>query len=407
MKKDPLGANYRFPESPPLKRHFSLVTALVLVCSLIASAQTSAGPVVRPNFRGPHFPANPELGIPFETPASLACVYRVVKDIVAGCSPLIARTLPNGGSDTIAVVNALDYPTAEDDLNVFSRRFSVPECDDANPCFSVIFASGRRPPTDSLWASNAANVIEYAHAFAPKARIILVEAATATLPDLMVAVQRANELIAASPTGRGQVLMPWGSFEAVSNRDCDPLFTTPGVIYIAGNGGGPGFLEYPATSPNVIAVGGTSIERDNRGNFVGEASTTFWAGGMSAIEPRPSYQDGIESIVHERRGVPDLAFASDPFASPEIYYDSIPLDGFVGWEFTGSVGFGEAFWGGVINRAGGTAQSTVEELTLMYSNLGNTKVFRNVTRGMAIGVHAGPGWDFVTGLGVDVGLIGK
>jgi kumamolisin len=361
----------------------------------------------------PHFKADrsfqPATGFPapYETPASLACNYQLVTAIVPGCPVATTTALPSGGSGTIAIVNAFDYPAAQKDLNTFSQRFGIPLCSTSNPCLSVVFAAGTRPVVDPLWASNAANVIEYLHAFAPTAKIVLVEAATSSLTDLMVAIQKANDIISTSASGKGEVILPFGLPEFVSETIADEAFTTPGVVYIAGNEGAPDFLEYPAVSPNVIAVAATGLLRDAQGNSQGEISTTFFAGGNSKFESRPSYQDGIQSLVKNHRGVPDVAFACDPIISPEIFYDSIPLDGFVGWQFTGNLVFGEAFWAAVINQAGSFADSTAAELTILYGNLGNSSVFTDITHGSAIGVKAKPGWDFVTGLGADVGFTGK
>jgi subtilase family serine protease len=332
----------------------------------------------------------------------------VVADIVPGCPVLGTTALPTGGSGIIAIVNAFDYPAARHDLNVFSRRFGVPLCNAANPCFSTVFASGTRPPVDSLWALNASNAIEYAHAFAPGAQVLLVEAATASLTDLMTGVAVANQFIAAAG-GKGFVLLPWGLFEFQNETDMDAAFTQPGVIYIAGNEGGLKMVEYPASSPNVIAVGGTSFVRDGQGNLTGETSTTFWAGGKSRFEMRPSYQDQdmVQRRVGISRGVPDLAFAGDAAQSPELYYDSIDFDGFVGWQYTGNLNFGDAFWAAVIDLAGSSAGTTQQELTILYSHAGDAAIFHDITTGNAMGVPAKHGWDFVTGLGSDVGLLGK
>ena len=290
----------------------------------------------------------------------------------------------------------------------------LPPLSESRPRFSEpMFRKGVRQriqaPLGRSRAANAAGVIEYAHAFAPDATIVLVEAASATTADLNVAVQRANQIIATqSPTGRGQVILPYGGDESSDQLANDALFTAPGVTYISGNEGSPIFsLEYPATSPNVIALGGTRIRRDPEGLFLGESASTFSAGGLSAFETRPSYQDGIQEIVRNRRGVPDVSFAADPIDGASLYYDSTDLDGFVGWQFTGYVGFGEAGWAAIINRANGQPDNTPAELTILYQGLNNPDVFRDITKGQSFGIHAGPGWDPLTGIGVPVGLAGK
>ena len=118
--------------------------------------------------------------------------------------------LPAGGSGIIAIVKAFDYPPAANDLNVFSRHFGIPECDIANPCFRRVSTTAP-PPVDALWAANAAQEIEYAHAFARQATIVLVEAADSTQAELMKGVRLANAIIAASRVGHGTAFPAWRS----------------------------------------------------------------------------------------------------------------------------------------------------------------------------------------------------
>src|SRR5205823_9037892 len=136
----------------------------------------------------------------------------------------------------------------------------------------------------------AAQVVEYAHAFAPKAQIMLVEAATSAIADVWDAVDVASANLAKH--GGGQMILPFSILEESDETTFDQHFTTPGVIYISGNQGGLGFFDYPAASPNVLALGGSGLIRDSKGNFVSEVATSFWAGGQSKFEPRPSCQNG-------------------------------------------------------------------------------------------------------------------
>ena len=214
---------------------------------------------------------------------------------------------------------------------------------------------------DGLWAQSASVVTEYAHAFAPQAQIVLVEAASSAIDDMWFAVAVANKFLANH--GGGQMILPFSILEEADETSFDPLFTTPGVIYISGNEGSLDFFDYPATSPNVIALGGTGFVRDSNGNFVREEATTFWAGGRSLYEARPAYQDGIEGKVRDSRGIPDAAFAGDPITGAILYYTSVSFDGFVGWIYEGNVGVGEAGWAGIINRANSHAANTQAELT--------------------------------------------
>ena len=343
---------------------------------------------------------------PYETPASLACLYRLVSTTVPGCPVLGTSAVPAGGNGLIAIVGAFDNPPALADLNVFSQQYGLPQCNASNPCFQKVYATGVRPPIDGLWAQAAAQVAEYAHAFAPKAQIVLVEAATSSVGDIWFAVEKANRILANH--GGGQMILPFGILEGAAETSLDPLFTTPGVVYLSGNEGSLGLFDYPCASPNVICLGGTGLVRDKTtGNFVGEMASSFWTGGQSVYELRPSYQDAVESKVGTQRGIPDLAFASDPITGAVLFYTSVDFDGFVGWLYEGNVGIGEAAWAGIINTANSHAASSQDELTLLYSGLGNSDVLRDITKGKGIGKSARPGWDFLTGIGVPVGLKGK
>jgi subtilase family serine protease len=394
-----------------VKRHFFLLLFAVTSILLSAQAQVSAGSATGvtayPHRGHPHAEAD-IAGTslpPFETPASLACVYRLARPLVPGCPVLGTSAVPTGGSGLIAIVNAFDNPPALADLNRFSGRFGLPECSGSNRCFRKAYATGVKPPPDGLWAQSASVVTEYAHAFAPQAQIVLVEAASSAIEDMWVAVRAANTIL--QNHGGGQMILPFSILEEADETSFDSNFTAPGVVYISGNEGSLGIFDYPATSPNVIALGGTGFVRDANGNFVREEATTFWAGGRSVYESRPSYQDGIEGKVRNSRGIPDAAFAGDPISGAILYYTSVSFDGFVGWIYEGNVGVGEAGWAGIINRANSHASSTQDELGMFYGSIGDATVFRDITKGQAFGISAGPGWDFLTGAGTGVGLKGK
>ena len=227
----------------------------------------------------------PFAGYFYETPASLACIYRLVSP-QSGCNPNTVTANPLGGSHAIAIVDAYDYPTVMSDLGVFSNQFQLTA--PTNTKFQVVYASGQQPPVDTDWNVEEALDIEWAHAMAPNANIYLVEAASNSYTDLMTAVSVANQLVAAA--GGGEVSMSWGgsefSLETLSNYD--GLFTRPGVVYFAAAGDSPG-VEWPSTSPNVVSVGGTSISRNSgTGLFQREVTWQSGGGGPSVYQTRPT-----------------------------------------------------------------------------------------------------------------------
>lgn len=386
---------------------FFIVLLVLCSVSIVSRAQSPATLTARPHRGSPRFEVKTAPGSlpPYETPASLACIYQLTDPLVPGCPVLGTTALPTGGSGMIVIISAFDNPPALSDLNVFSRRFGLPTCNPSNRCFSKVYAAGVKPPEDDLWAQSASVVTEYAHAFAPQAQIVLVEAASSAINDVWIAVAKANTILANH--GGGQMILPFSILEDPTETQIDPLFTTPGIVYISGNEGSLGFWDYPGTSPNVVCLGGSGLVRDAQGNFVSEQSTTFWAGGQSLYESRPSYQDGISDLVGAQRGIPDVAFASDPITGAILYYTSVSFDGFVGWIYEGNVGVAEAGWAGIINRAGSHANSSDAELSMLYGSLGDGSVFRDITQGQAFGIHAKPGWDFLTGIGSGIGLKGK
>jgi kumamolisin len=326
-----------------------------------------------------------------ETPSSIRSVYELSSNVTAG------------GSNVIVIVDAFDYPTAEDDLAVFSEKFGLPACTKDNGCFTQVYASGTKPRTNCGWAQEAALDIEWAHAMAPNARIVLVEADSNSFDDLFDAVDVASEL-AADPVG--EVSMSWGGSEFWYESDYDSLFTTDGVVYFAASGDRGGANIYPSVSPNVVSAGGTRINRDADGTFTSETGWSGSGGGPSRYEPRPEFQDVVSDIVGDHRGAPDFSFDSDP-ASGVSVYDSTPCQGLSGWLVFGGTSVASPALAGIVNSAGHFLDSSATELSTIYGNLGDSDSFRDITSGRAGRFRCATGWDFVTGVGSDQGLDGK
>jgi kumamolisin len=325
-----------------------------------------------------------------ETPASIRAVYNL---------------LPYGGGGTIAIVDAFDYPTAENDLNVFSTQFGLPACTTANGCFRRVYAKGVKPRANCGWAQEAALDIEWAHAMAPNAKIVLVEAASNSFSDLFQAVDKASQTVAQGG-GRGQVSMSWGGSEFSSETAYDSHFTTNNVVYFAASGDTGGQTIFPGVSPNVVSAGGTRINRDGSGHFVSETGWSGSGGGPSKYEARPAYQFGISALGGNKRGTPDFSFDADP-ASGVSVYDSTSCQGMTGWMVFGGTSVASPSLAGIVNLAGSVSSGSQTELSLIYTSRGNPADFRDITSGSAGSYSAQPGWDFVTGVGSDQGTSGK
>lgn len=365
-----------------------------------------------------------------ETPGSLACIYGLVTS-TPGCPNAGASNppsdnggssiLPSGGAGTIAIVDAHDYPTALSDLDEFSLTFNLPRpCQSTNnvsPCFNfeVVYASGSKPSLNCGWAQEAALDIEWAHAMAPNATIVLVEANSRRNSDLFTGVQVASNMVLcgsascpAGSSGKGEVSLSWGGSEARTESTWDGYMTTTGVTYFAASGDSGGKTIYPSVSPNVVSCGGTSIVRNSTtGDFVTEQGWSGSGGGGSKYEPRPSFQDVIVSIVGTKRGTPDLSFDADPYSGVWVY-DTTPCSGMSGWMVFGGTSVSTPALAGIVNLAGhfygASEQGTIYD-TYNSSEYGID--FRDITSGSARKFSATGGWDFVTGVGSDLGLNGK
>ena len=264
------------------------------------------------------------------TPSSIACIYKLATQPTRqsiGCNPSITTVNPMGGGGAIAIVDAYDDPSAVTDMVNFSTYFGLPAAD-----FKVIYAggsspyiNGSRPPSGvrSGWAFEEVLDTEWAHAMAPKAKIFLVEAQNNNQQALYTAIKAAQYLV--SQNGGGEISMSWGSSEYSSETSDDSIFNTstslPNVTYIASSGDEGSIVNYPAASPYVIGVGGTTINRDASGNFVNETTWENSGGGNSQNELRPSFQNiaSVEKVVGSQWGTPDLSMVANPSSGVSGY----------------------------------------------------------------------------------------
>src|SRR5450432_2700975 len=153
----------------------------------------------------------------------------------------------DGTGQTIALVDAYDYPQAEADLGVFDNQFGLPACTTANGCFSKVYGSGTVPRSDGSWSQEMALDIQWAHAIAPGAKIMLAEAASNGTKDLLTAVY------AAVKAGATVVSMSWGGGE-ITTESSLALLQYTGATFLASSGDSGHGASFPAAVPTVIAV---------------------------------------------------------------------------------------------------------------------------------------------------------
>jgi len=342
-----------------------------------------------------------------ETPASIACIYSLVPR-TSGCNPNVVRTNPSGGGKVVAIVDAYDAPNIRDDLKVFSDRFNLPSPSAVE--FSIVFASGIRPEAPAAlkegWEIEISLDVEWAHAIAPSAKIILVEANSNSYADLMAAVDMAANIV--TQQGGGEISLSWGGSEFSRETVYDAHFAKDGVVYFAATGDVPG-VSYPSSSPQVVAVGGTSIVRDqSTGEFIGEKPWSSAGAGPSAVENIPSYQSSISNIVGAKRGTPDLAAVADPNAGGVWVYDSgnASVGTNKGWLSVGGTSAATPIVAAIANLGGRFAASSADELSHVYRGGGK---FNKILAGTCgpLGIYASaPGWNFCTGVGSPNGTSG-
>lgn len=308
----------------------------------------------------------------------------------------ISAIANQGEGQIIGIVDAYDNPNIESDLAVFNTQFGLPACTTDNGCFTKIYSRGK-PPADAGWSGEIALDVEWAHAIAPLAKILLVEARSDSFADLMYAVRTAVYY------GATVVSMSWGGSEFANQGSFDKYFNVYGVTFTASSGDSGYGTIYPAASPYVVSVGGTTLSTNGSGNYLGETAWEGSGGGLSQFTYQPSYQKSfpLPNNPDGKRGIPDVSFNADPNTGVSVY-DS--MNG--GWLVVGGTSAGAPAWAAmfaVVNSARATKLSLA--LPMLYSIGKNhyTLNFNDITTGSngdcGYYCNAATGYDYVTGLG--------
>jgi subtilase family serine protease len=310
-----------------------------------------------------------------------------------------------GAGQVIGIVDAYDDPNVEADLGVFNRQFGLPACTSSNGCFRKVYGNGRKPVTNANWGIEIALDVEWAHAIAPQAKIVLVEASTNSLADLLAAVDTAVN------NGASVVSMSWTAGEFSGELRLDNHFVTTGVTFLAASGDTGTGVAYPAASPYVVGVGGTSLHLDANGNYQNETAWSGSGGGLSVYEHEPLYQAvlGISADPRGLRGSPDVSYDANPGTGYSVY-DSFGFAGSSGWFQVGGTSAGTPQWAALIaiansmraaNRKSHLSSANSSLYTIAKTNLSTH--FNAVTQGTngscGVWCSATPGYDYVTGLG--------
>jgi hypothetical protein len=309
-----------------------------------------------------------------------------------------------GAGETIAIVDAYSDPKIVSDLATADVYAGLP----APPSFTVINQNGATSPLpagNTGWGVEISLDVEWAHSIAPEANIILFEANSNSDADLFKAVDTA-----AGYAGVSVVSMSWSGGESSSETGLDSNFLTPnghqGVTFLAATGDNGSPSGYPAYSPDVVAVGGTTLDINSSGTYLGESAWSGTGGGISVYESIPSYQNainGANGASKTNRNVPDVAMDADPNSGVYVL-DS--YDG--GWFQVGGTSLATPMWGGLVAIANqgrsllgeSSLNGATQTLPTLYSLPSSD--FNDITSGSNGTYSAGAGYDLVTGLGTPI-----
>jgi subtilase family serine protease len=309
------------------------------------------------------------------SPATIKSVYNYSTSLTAGTG------------QTIAIVDAYDDPTAESDLATFNSQYGLPPCTTANLCFKKVDQNGGSsyPRKDAGWALEISLDVQWAHAIAPGAKILLVEASSNSFTNLLAAEDYAK-------THAGYVSNSWGGAEFSGESSYDSHFAQPGVSFFVSSGDSGLPAQYPSASPNVISVGGTTLNFSGS-NFVSETGWSGSGGGCSVYETANGSQSTGQVNCNGKRATPDVSLDADP-ASGVSVYDTTRYQGQSGWFRVGGTSASSPMWAGRSAGAGVTVDSGY-----VY---GNSITYRDITSGNN-GANALVGYDLVTGRGSWIG----
>ena len=314
-----------------------------------------------------------------------------------------AYGLPTGGSEgsgrTIALVEAYDTPTAESDLAAYRTQYGLAACTTANGCFrrvNELGVAGNYPTGDSDtkagWQYETALDIEMASAICPNCKILLVEANSEVMADLLQAEATAVSL------GADAISNSYGSEEFPAEVAADTYFNHPGIVVTAATGDCgykcKGSAEYPAASPYVVAVGGTTLAQDSSSRGWSESAWGGSGSGCSVYEPRPSWQFNAGC---PGRMVADISAVANPSTGVAVVSGG-------GWSIAGGTSVASPIVAASFMLGGGVGASDYPAAYLYATRAGiddvvngSNNVFNNCT--VAVLCTGMVGFDGPTGLG--------
>lgn len=390
-----------------------------------AQADTTNAPAAKPLIPHPYHYSKSVCPLATE-PGFARCYSQVVTDAVG--QQIVEASLLTGSygpaafrgaygvsgisatTRTVAIVDAYDNPTILNDLDTYSDHFGIPRLAQcavstgtaASPCIQKVDQNGGTsyPAANSGWALEIALDVEAVHAMCQNCNILLVEAALPSFSDLVTAADQQASLM-----GANVISNSWGGGEFSGEATVDSNFNHPGVAFVFSSGDSGYGVQYPAASPNVTAVGGTTLQVNSDYSYNSE---TVWnnmyggpGSGCSAYEAKPSFQ---QDTGCSKRTVADVSADADPVTGAAVYSSYAGCS----WCQVGGTSLAAPLVAAVFALAGGVGNTLGNSLP--YANLSYGVNLRDVTsgnNGSCGGSYlctAKAGYDGPTGLGSPLGL---
>lgn len=307
------------------------------------------------------------------------------------------------GTPTIAIVDAYDDPTVEEDLATYSAQFGLPTCNKSNGCLRVINQDGGTtlPSVNGGWALEISLDVQTAHAICQNCNILLVEANSNSYSDLMTAVDRARI------EGAKIISNSYGSGEFLGETSFDSHFNWPGIVFTFSSGDNGYGTSYPAASKYVTSVGGTSLYLNADNSYNSESAWSGSGSGCSRYEGKPGWQQDTGCFM---RTIADVSADADPNTGAAVF-DSTPYNGQTGWFQVGGTSLSSPIIAGVYALSGGIGPNVVGAAVpytqIVYgTNIHDVTVGKNgiCRRSSKYLCTAGTGYDGPTGLGTPNGV---
>jgi N-acetylneuraminic acid mutarotase len=310
-----------------------------------------------------------------------------------------AYNLPNSGDgELVGIVDAFGDSHAEADLAQFRSFYGLPPCTTANGCLTIVNQDGNTsplPPDDPGWGLETSLDLDAVSSACPNCHILLVQGDDNSLDNLGIAVNTAVSL------GAKFVSNSYGvPGEDPSETTFDHYYDHPGVAVTASTGDFGNVTNWPATSPKVLAVGGTTLTSDSSPRGWSESAWADGGSGCSPFEPKPDFQQGLSTNC-ANRAIADISADADPNTGLAVF-DTL---GEGGWLQVGGTSLSSPLVAAMYALAGTPVDGTYPN-SYPYADPGD---LFDVTTGSDGGCgnvlcNAGPGWDGPTGLGTPNGV---